>query len=319
NMLSMVDENHKEALLNAFRACAATQKGIECEYVRRRTNGMPIWLYTKLSYAAMIGDKHIIIGKLTDITLHKELDSELQKYRETWLSGSHNTHTVLIVDDAQINRTVLKKILQKEYMFLEAENGVEAIKILKDKQNQVDLILLDISMPVMDGKEFLKYKKNSPKLDAIPVIIITADDSVEQQTSSFTLGANDFIVKPFVPAAVIRRVRNVLEANHRFKEMVEEYNTMSAQVKTDLMTGLVNRISAQSMISQRLESTVGTCVMVIIDIDNFKKANDLHGHKYGDKIICAVADKLRAHFEKKDIIVRMGGDEFAVFISDIPY
>ncbi|MEG1476734.1 MAG: EAL domain-containing protein, partial [Oscillospiraceae bacterium] len=319
NMLSMVDENHKEALLNAFRACAATQKGIECEYVRRRTNGMPIWLYTKLSYAAMVGDKHIIIGKLTDITLHKELDSELQKYRETWLSGSHNTHTVLIVDDAQINRTVLKKILQKEYLFLEAENGVEAIKILKDKQNQVDLILLDISMPVMDGKEFLKYKKNSPKLDAIPVIIITADDSEEQQTSSFTLGANDFIVKPFVPAAVIRRVRNVLEANHRFKEMVEEYNTMSAQVKTDLMTGLVNRISAQSMISQRLESTVGTCVMVIIDIDNFKKANDLHGHEYGDKIICAVADKLRAHFEKKDIIVRMGGDEFAVFISDIPY
>ncbi|MEG2022217.1 MAG: diguanylate cyclase, partial [Oscillospiraceae bacterium] len=60
-----------------------------------------------------------------------------------------------------------------------------------------------------------------------------------------------------------------------------------------------------------------TCVMVIIDIDNFKKANDLHGHEYGDKIICAVADKLRAHFKKKDIIVRMGGDEFAVFISDI--
>ncbi|MEG1870293.1 MAG: diguanylate cyclase, partial [Oscillospiraceae bacterium] len=229
----------------------------------------------------------------------------------------HDAHTILMVDDAEINRTILKKILQNQFSCLEAENGKQAIEILQDNKNQVDLILLDISMPEMDGKEFLKYKQTMPELSAIPVIMITADDSPEQQTSAFSLGANDYIVKPFIPEVVTHRIRNVLEANHRFKEMVSEYNTISAQIKTDLMTGLINRISAEKMISRRLSSAKDTCVMVMLDIDNFKQINDTRGHDYGDKVICAVADKLRLHFRKEDIIARMGGDEFAVFIGDI--
>ncbi|MEG2144330.1 MAG: EAL domain-containing protein, partial [Oscillospiraceae bacterium] len=318
DVLSMVEEQYRASLLNAFHTCAGTQGTAECEYKRRRMNGAPIWIHTKLSYASIVGNKHIITGELIDITLRKELDSELQRYRTSWLFPANKINTVLIVDDAAINRTVLKKILQNGFRFLEASNGEEAIRILNDKQNQIDLILLDISMPVMDGKEFLKYKKNLPELDGIPVIMITVDDSPEQQTSTFSLGANDYIIKPFIPAVVIRRVNNVMEANHRFKEMVREYNSMSAQVKTDLMTGLINRVSAQEMITQGLESAVGTCVMVMLDIDNFKQINDVNGHDYGDKVICAVADKLRLYFKKEDIIARMGDDEFAIFIANIP-
>ncbi|MEG1972047.1 MAG: EAL domain-containing protein, partial [Oscillospiraceae bacterium] len=220
DVMSMVEEQYRASLLNAFHTCAGTQGTAECEYKRRRMNGAPIWIHTKLSYASIVGNKHIITGELIDITLRKELDSELQRYRTSWLFPANKINTVLIVDDAAINRTVLKKILQNGFRFLEASNGEEAIRILNDKQNQIDLILLDISMPVMDGKEFLKYKKNLPELDGIPVIMITVDDSPEQQTSTFSLGANDYIIKPFIPAVVIRRVNNVMEANHRFKEMV---------------------------------------------------------------------------------------------------
>ncbi|MEG1684141.1 MAG: GGDEF domain-containing protein, partial [Oscillospiraceae bacterium] len=130
--------------------------------------------------------------------------------------------------------------------------------------------------------------------------------------------ANDYIVKPFIPAVVRRRVQNVLEANHRFREMVREYNTMSEQVKTDLMTGLINRGSAEEMISQRLKNATGICAMVMLDIDNFKKINDSRGHDYGDKVICAVAQQLRLQFRREDIVARMGGDEFAIFVEDIP-
>ncbi|MEG0797872.1 MAG: EAL domain-containing protein [Acidaminococcaceae bacterium] len=318
DLLNLIDEESREALLKAFRVCVATRGTAECEYMRRRVMGTPLWLHARLRYVSVAGNKHILIGELTDITMRKELDSELQKYREVLLTNRQETNTVLIVDDAAINRVILKKILQNRFTFLEAANGLEAIECLHDQQNNVDLILLDISMPLMDGKEFLQYKKKSPELDGIPVIMITADDSAQQQVSTFTLGANDYIVKPFIPEVVVRRVQNVLEANHRFKEMVREYNTMSEQVKTDLMTGLLNRVSTEVMISQRLANTKVPCVMLMLDIDNFKKINDTSGHDYGDKVICAVAEKLRQVFRKEDIIGRMGGDEFAIFIENMP-
>ncbi|MEG2608121.1 MAG: EAL domain-containing protein [Lachnospiraceae bacterium] len=318
DILIVVKEAYHIPLLNAFRTCTQKHKTVECEYVRQRANGISIWIHTKLYYGSMVGKKHVVIGELNDITMRKELDSELKKYREAWMSSSYETNTVLIVDDAEINRTILKKILKDKFLFLEASNGEEAIKILQEKQNQVNLILLDISMPVMDGNEFLQYKKSQPKFDGIPVIMITADNSPEQQISTFSMGANDYIVKPFISEVVTQRVKNVLESNYRFKQMVKEYNTMSEQVKTDLMTGLINRVSAEKMISQRLMLTTSTCSLMMLDIDNFKTINDSYGHDYGDKVIGAVADRLRSFFRKEDIVARMGGDEFAVFVEDIP-
>ncbi|MEG1997045.1 MAG: diguanylate cyclase, partial [Clostridiales bacterium] len=176
---------------------------------------------------------------------------------------------------------------------------------------------LDITMPEMDGKEFLQHKNKLPEFDGIPVIMITADDSPAQQISTLSLGANDYIVKPFIPEVVTRRVKNVVESNYRFKKMVQEYNTMSEQVKTDQATGLLNRVSAEMMINQRLETTADTYAMLMADIDNFKKFNDTRGHAYGDKVIAAVAEKLRNSFRQGDIVARMGGDEFAVFMNNL--
>ncbi|MEG1810415.1 MAG: EAL domain-containing protein [Clostridia bacterium] len=320
DILGLAYEEYRVPLLDAFRACAKSHGISECEYMRNRINGTPIWICTKLQYVSTVGDKHILIGELTDITMRKEIDSEMQKYRASLLLNDNETHvhTVLIVDDAVINRIILKNILQDKFSFLEAENGEEAIEILNENRNKIDLILLDINMPRMNGKEFLQYKQKSPELDGIPVIMITADDSQVQQISTLALGANDYIVKPFIPEVVTRRIKNVLESNRRFKEMIREYNNMSEQVKTDLMTGLINRVSAEEMIAQRLENASNTCAMMMLDIDNFKKINDSCGHDYGDKVICAAAGKLRSLFRKDDIVARMGGDEFAVFIGNIP-
>ncbi|MEG0910299.1 MAG: EAL domain-containing protein [Ruthenibacterium sp.] len=316
-LLNTVAKESQESLLRAFCICAETRNPASCDYLRLLADGSTMWMHLKLRYAATIGSRHVILGELSDITMRKTLDREFEKYRASWLSGSHETRTVLIVDDAAINRIILKKILQG-FQFLEAENGAQAIQILRGQQQEIDLILLDISMPVMDGKAFLQYKKNLPELDGIPVIMISADDSAAQQISAFSLGANDYIIKPFIPEVVTRRVQNVLDSNQRFKDMVREYNTMSQQVKTDLMTGLINRISAERMIAQHLENSAKCAAMLMLDIDHFKKINDSCGHHYGDQVICIVADRLRALFRKEDVIARMGGDEFAVFVCNIP-
>ncbi|MEG1781686.1 MAG: EAL domain-containing protein [Oscillospiraceae bacterium] len=317
DVIGMVNGDYQELLLNTFSACVRTREVSECEYMRGQSGAEPVWIHTKLRYVATAGNKHILIGELTDITIRKSIDTEIQKYKLSLDTADQDSRRVLIVDDAQINRTILKNILRENFTFLEAGDGEEAIKVLKDNRSQVDLILLDISMPNMDGKEFLRYKEHTPELDAIPVIMITADDSPQQQISTFALGASDYIIKPFIPQVIVRRVKNVLEANHRFKEMVREYNNMSEQVKIDQMTGLINRASAADMMQKRLDTAGGMCAMLMIDIDSFKKINDLSGHDYGDKVICAVAATLHSEFRKEDIVARMGGDEFSVFLENI--
>ncbi|MEG1858074.1 MAG: diguanylate cyclase, partial [Pseudoflavonifractor sp.] len=317
NGLKCVEPEDRELVLKAFRACTQMQTVVECDYQRRRSGKAPVWIHAKLHPIAVVGGKHILVGELSDITLRREVDAELEKYKATWLSDHGETHTVLLVDDGEINRTILKKILQGQFVFLEAENGEEAVKILRRNPNKVDLILLDISMPVMDGKEFLEYKQNHPELSDIPVIMATGDDSPQRQAETFALGANDYIIKPFIPEVVKRRVDNVLESSHRFKEMVRAYNTMSQQAKTDAMTGLMNRVNAEAQITGQLSAATGTCCMVMLDIDNFKQINDTQGHDYGDKVICAAADQLRQHFRKGDVVARMGGDEFAAFVTNL--
>ncbi|MEG2456014.1 MAG: EAL domain-containing protein, partial [Oscillospiraceae bacterium] len=131
NGLKCVEPEDRELVLKAFRACTQMQTVVECDYQRRRSGKAPVWIHAKLHPIAVVGGKHILVGELSDITLRREVDAELEKYKATWLSDHGETHTVLLVDDGEINRTVLKKILQGQFVFLEAENGEEAVKILR--------------------------------------------------------------------------------------------------------------------------------------------------------------------------------------------
>ncbi|MEG1570123.1 MAG: EAL domain-containing protein, partial [Clostridia bacterium] len=318
DMLSFVDEADRQTVLDAFLACDTMEHTAVCEYVCRRTGCAPLWIREELTYVSAIGEKSILTGTLTNITLRKEIERELHHYRNSLLSHTEGSNTILIVDDALTNRMILRKIFENRYHILEAENGKVALRILKEHKAKIDVILLDIMMPVMDGKAFLLQKQKAPELDSIPVVMITADDSPEQQVTMLSLGASDYIVKPFIPEIVARRVKNVMGFNRHFKEMIREYSNMSEKVKTDQMTKLLNRTSAEEMITQQLNAHNGLHAMMMLDIDNFKGINDSRGHIMGDIVIQAVAKNLREFFRQNDIVARMGGDEFAVFIDDIP-
>ncbi|MEG0493322.1 MAG: EAL domain-containing protein [Clostridia bacterium] len=318
DMLNFVDEADRQTVLDACLACDAVDHKAVCEFVCRQTGGAPLWIREELAYVSAIGEKSILAGTLTDITLQKEIERELHHYRNSLLSHTEGCNTVLIVDDALTNRMILRKIFENRYHILEAENGKAALEILQEHKAKVDVILLDIMMPVMDGKAFLLQKQKTPELDSIPVVMITADDSPEQQVTMLSLGASDYIVKPFIPEIVARRVKNVMGFNRHFKEMIREYSNMSEKVKTDQMTKLLNRTSAEEMITQQLNAHTGLHAMMMLDIDNFKGINDSRGHIMGDIVIQAVAKNLREFFRQNDVVARMGGDEFAVFIDDIP-
>ena len=157
-------------------------------------------------------------------------------------------------------------------------------------------------MPVMDGREFLLRKKEDIEIAHIPVVIITADDSRQQQINALSMGANDYVVKPFIPEVVIRRVCNVLESQKRVGEVLQIAKQTGRSKQHDYLTGLYNRNVAGQMIHEVLQQREGLQALLLIDIDNFKQINQRFGRETGDKCIQDFADRLRSCFRKSDIL-----------------
>ena len=116
---------------------------------------------------------------------------------------------ILIVDDAEINRALLKEILGEGYEYLEAENGVRAIEILR-RRTDIALVLLDLIMPEMDGFDVLRVMQCHAWQEEIPVIVISAAEDTENIERAYDLGVADYIRRPFERVMVLRRVQNVL-------------------------------------------------------------------------------------------------------------
>jgi len=116
---------------------------------------------------------------------------------------------VLVVDDDFINRKLIQALLKRHPDLigevLEADNGSDALKVLREHQD-IDVILLDILMPVLDGKEFLKIFRSEPKNSRIPVIVLSTDDT--QKSLVLNLGAEDFILKPINEEKLIDRIKH---------------------------------------------------------------------------------------------------------------
>ena len=116
---------------------------------------------------------------------------------------------ILIADDSELNREMLSSILGKQYDFVFAHNGVEAIEILGSGET-VDLVLLDVNMPEMDGFEVLRIMNERHWIETISVIIISAEDSIDFITQAYSLGVTDYINRPFNSTVVQHRVENTL-------------------------------------------------------------------------------------------------------------
>ena len=117
--------------------------------------------------------------------------------------------TILIVDDSELNRTVLANILGDEYNFIEAENGARAIELLR-MHTDIDLILLDMVMPEMNGFDVLTAMNNNRQIEDIPVVMISAENGIEHIERAYDLGVTDYISRPFDCMVVRRRVVNAL-------------------------------------------------------------------------------------------------------------
>ena len=192
---------------------------------------------------------------------------------------------ILIVDDQMINRELLSAILGSDFDTLEAENGLEALEILKQNPGEIAVVLLDLQMPLMDGRTVLLRMQADPDLRSIPVLIETGDEQAEVEC--LRLGAMDFLPKPLPDQEIVRaRVMKCAE--------LSENRSMIQSTERDHLTGLYN-MDYFCRYAELYDRHYADLPMdaVMVDINQFHMINERYGKEYGDGVLRRLGRRMR--------------------------
>ena len=212
---------------------------------------------------------------------------------------------IMVVEDNSLNREMLRVILADSYDIVEAEHGQEAFDILKTGSVRIDLILLDVVMPVMDGFTFLEQLKNDEMLKLIPVIVATQSDGDDNEIKALRCGATDFFSKPYKPEIIRHRIENIFR--------LRENATIASQFQYDSMTDLYSRGYFFMKVAEMLEANPDIDYNIVcINVVNFKLYNEVFGEKKGNEILIAMAEYIRENVGDSGLCGRFGGDRFVV-------
>lgn len=219
-----------------------------------------------------------------------------------------NKKTLLVVDDNPVNRKILVNLFNGEYTIIEAENGVQAIEVLKKSAEDISLILLDIIMPVMNGYEFLEVIKEDVRFSQIPVIVETSSESQQDEVKSLAAGASDFITKPYSPEVVRHRVSSII----RLRESAATINML----ERDLLTGLYTKEFFYRYVRKTIDDHPEKKYDILFsDIEQFKLINERYGTKRGDAVLCQIASDYTNVVHALGLCSRIDSDKFAMLIE----
>jgi diguanylate cyclase (GGDEF)-like protein len=227
------------------------------------------------------------------------------------MSEENSQQTVLIVDDTPENIDVIGNILSQDYTVMISTSGLKALEIAETQLP--DLILLDVIIPDIDGYEILHRLKNNDRTKDIPVIFVTAKDSIRDEERGLRMGAADYISKPISVPILKHRVANQLK-------IVSQQKLLQEMCQIDHLTQIANRRQFDSQLYNEWHKAMRTgspLSLAIIDVDYFKKYNDFYGHAMGDNVLKSIAKTLASYTKRAgDLVARWGGEEFAILSAE---
>ena len=209
--------------------------------------------------------------------------------------------TILVVDDELLLREMLRDIFTiAGYNVITAENGKEGLE--KIEQCFPDFVILDGSMPVMDGFETLEQIRKNPKFVNLPVMMFTALSGESEQIKGLNLGADDYITKPFKTPILLTKVKNILDRKKK-------------SIDVNPLTSLPGNLSIQENVEKKIANKTHFSLLYV-DLNNFKSFNDKYGFYTGDKVIKFTAELLQNVVRKygmlSDFVGHIGGDDFVI-------
>jgi two-component system cell cycle response regulator len=227
---------------------------------------------------------------------------------------------VLLVEDSAAIRALVRRMLAAGgHTVLEAAGGAAALAACREQQP--DVVLLDVEMPEMSGWDVLAAMKSDADLRDVPVVFLTGRSDTADMVDGLRLGAHDYLRKPCEPTELLARVQAAARVKRLQDELRQRNEELDRISRTDSLTGLHNRRHVEEYLTRLVSlarRNAEPIAVLIIDIDRFKSVNDGHGHDAGDAVLREVAARLVGSLRLEDMVGRWGGEEFLVVLPNTP-
>ena len=239
-------------------------------------------------------------------TVLKTDDKPESETASDYIPVIHARKAVLIADDIEMNREILGDLLEEDYDIFYAADGVETLQVLRDHAGEIDLVLLDLIMPDMSGREVIAEMQLDEELVSVPVIILTTDQKAE--LDCLRIGAMDFIPKPYPDIEIVKaRINKCIE--------LSEDRDLIRHTERDKLTGLLNKDYFFRYV-YRLDHIYKDTTLdaVVCDVNRFYAINQQYGRKLGDRVLSDIGAALRKLARQiGGIGCRQGGDTFLLY------
>ncbi|MVO98926.1 diguanylate cyclase [Paenibacillus lutrae] len=232
-----------------------------------------------------------------------ELDVDDQKEQGIVLNLG-TRRRLLIIDDDDVLRSYLVRRLELDGYTVDEANNVTSAQLLL-REHVYDLVTLDLMMYPQSGYELFDFLKDDPTLKWVPLIVLSGRDDLSDKVRCFHLGADDYVTKPFQYEELAARIYGIVKRTKNFEEMAFR----------DPLTAVFNRRYFDHQIQlelERVQRYPSSISLAFIDIDGFKKINDVYGHHIGDLVLQGLSHLLQTRMRSTDLVFRFGGEEFVV-------
>lgn len=233
------------------------------------------------------------------------------------MNSENRDRRILVVDDDKdIRKIVLRTLQMQGYQTFEADSGDAALKAIDSVAPH--LVLLDVSMPGVDGVETLMQLRQRDNY--VSVIFVSAQSSTEDVIRGLDAGADDYLCKPFDVTELLARIRAQLRIKDLNDRLKKANDRLKELVDIDDLTGLFNMRSLYKKLDFELDRARRhdrSMAVLMMDVDHFKRVNDNHDHLFGSWVLAQIGKMIRDNMRKIDFAARYGGDEYLIVMSEI--
>lgn len=228
---------------------------------------------------------------------------------------------ILVLDDDPVSRHAVLTLLQQAHLnATTAETGVAALQAAQ--RGLYDLIIVSLNLAQEDALALCARMRAHEITRTLPILLVAQEGQIDRVARALDLGVNDYILHPLEGSELIARTHTQLQQKHHYDQLRHNYEQSLALALVDPLTGSFNRryltLHLPKMYARYMVAPHALSVLMI-DIDHFRAVNNTHGHAVGDAVLSEAIHRISQHLRPLDLIVRMGGEEFAVLMPETLY